>query len=140
MTLVTFFTATLLFSTVGIIVLLVAKRFEMKTGRVFLGGVRPSVGAFFHTALVTVERVLPALVSQVLKQTARAFSWLMHNGTARGVLMLERALEKTLAGIRYATTHPPAVRAGKASVFLQEVAEHKKNLLKRANPPRVATE
>jgi hypothetical protein len=140
MTLVTFFTATLVFSIGGIVVLLAAKRFEMKTGKVFLGGVRPRVGAYFHTALVAVERVLPALVSRTLKRVTNGFSWLMHNGTARGVLILERMLEKTLAGVRYATSHPPVASAGKASAFLQEVAEHKKNLLKRAEPPRVVTE
>lgn len=133
MTLVAFFTTTLIFSMAGIVALLGAKRFEVATGRVVLGEVRPKIGAFFHSLLTWVERVFPALLSRSLKRGVSYASWFMHNGVARGVLVLERVLERTLAIVRYATAHPSTQSAGKASAFLQEVAEHKKKLLKRSH-------
>lgn len=139
MTLAAFFTATLVFSMAGIAVLLFAKRFEMKTGKVAFGGVRPRIGAFFHALLVAIERAFPALVSRAVKRTTGYFAWFMHNGVARGVLAVEGGLRWVLTVLHYTTTNPPAQRTGKASVFLQEVAAHKKNLLKRS-APQVATE
>ena len=123
---------------IGIVGLLSAKRYEMATGKVVFGEVRPKIGAFFHALLTLIERVFPALLSRSFRGVAQYASWFVHNGVARGVLALERGLERTLSVVRYATTHPPAESAGKASAFLQEVAEHKKKLLKRSHTPNLS--
>ena len=123
------FIATLLFSVVGLVALIWAKHWELTTGRVILGGVRPQVGQFFHVVLFWIERVLPALArgySRLFFREALAF---LHRGTAALVLWVENLLERILHSVRHTTDVHHVHSAAQASAFLREVAAHKKQLL-----------
>jgi hypothetical protein len=133
------------FSIVGLVSLLVIKRFELSTGAVFLGSVRPKVGALFHTTLVWVERSLPALAVSALEQSSARGRSLVHYLTAHAVIVAERMLERTLGVLRYLTQPQIGGSTRQASSFLREVAEHKRKLLKHSpvpvsSHPQVATE
>lgn len=129
MNLVLFFTVTLGVSIVGLVALISVKRFEMATGTVLFGGLRPSLGAFFHRVLLWVERALPSIVAVLFHRLVEYGRWFLHHGIARGLLFLEHSLERVLSLVRY-TTHPPLSHR-EASAFLREVAEHKKKLLRK---------
>lgn len=122
--------STLGFSIVGVVTLLVLKRYETVTGRVVLGQARPKVGAFFHTTLVWVESALPSFFAQAIHGGIAQVKKVIHRVVARSIFTLERALERVLRLLHY-TTHPPRTGSGEASVFLREIAEHKKKLLTR---------
>lgn len=106
--------------------LLVLKRYELNSGRVFLGSARPAVGNFFHHTLSWFEYVLPGLMrvgARTLYLTARR---VLHAWGARLVVRLEQWLERALKSVRRTTAVP---RQGKqSSAFLRQVAEHKKKL------------
>ncbi len=107
--------------------LLGLKRYEMRTGRVFFMQVRPRVGEFFSRSLLWVEHTLPELLARELR---RLYSWAragLRALTARAIILTEHLLEKSLHGLRRKTDAPH--RAGEASAFLREVAEHKKKLM-----------
>lgn len=109
--------------------LLGLKRYEMATGRVVFRHARPRVGAFFHTTLVWVEQALPSLVAGTIRESVATVKQFMHRWIARGIVALERALEWVLKTLHY-TTHPTG-GGGEVSAFLREVAEHKKNILRK---------
>ena len=126
---VLFFCATLLISILGIVCLLWVKRWELRTGNMVLAGVRPHVGQVSRGFLVWVERVLPHLISAYIRRSARTAESVMHHAAARGLLSAEHGLEHILRSLRGVTERPRANR--EASVFLREVAEHKRKLLYR---------
>ncbi len=123
---VIFFTALLAASIVGLVALIGLKRWEMQTGGVVLGSIRPKVGHFFHTCVVFVERTLPALARAALVRAALAARRGARAAVAWGVIVTERVLESTLARLRHKTDLPPGPR--RQSDFLREVAEHKKKI------------
>lgn len=124
---VLFFTTTLLVSILGLVALILLKRWEMSSGRVVLGSMRPSLGAFLHRVVVFFERVLPALATSAALRLFAALRALLHRAAAWGVLIIERILERVLVGLRRKTSVPHAERE-RSSDFLREVAEHKKKL------------
>ena len=126
---VLFFSATLGISIVGIWALLVLKRFEMTTGKVLGGRVRPSVDAFFHAGLVWVEHRAPALLRFWLNYALANGKKFLRYAAAHSILALERLLRRVLQLLHYTTQ--PGENTGEVSRFLREVAEHKKKLLKR---------
>jgi len=123
-------TAALGFSIFGAASLLVLKRYEITTGRVVFGQSRPKVGAFFHTGLVWFEHKLPALLAKLVLQGVEKFKKVLHIVVARAILSAEGSLVWILKKLHY-TTHPTSGSKGEVSAFLREVAEHKKNFLKR---------
>ena len=136
---VLFFIALLGISIVGMSAVLYLKRYELTTGKVFLAGARPRTHSFFHTLFVLVERVLPALLRE---QGAKAADWSVsfaHYATAKGVLFVEHSLEQVLHTVRQKTA-PERVISGEVSPFLREVADHKKQLLRRSRKARVIVE
>jgi hypothetical protein len=124
---VTFLTIMLGVSILGMASLLWLKRYELNSGRVFLGRARPAVGEFFHQKLQWLEYVLPGLIRSGLQDLYRAFQRLVHVVAAWVALRLEHGLERALKGLRRATALPKR-RGEKTSAFLREVAEHKKKL------------
>lgn len=112
----------------GIVLLLSLKQWELRTGAVVGGRARAPVGSFFHAALVWVERILPTLVRVFARRLVRATSMFVHKAAALGVLWAEYALERVLDFLRKTTSSRKGM--GEASVFLREVAEHKRKLLK----------
>jgi hypothetical protein len=89
------------------------------------------LGTFLHT----VERRVPRAV----REGSNALYWLLRRrvqkAIAWGVLYVEYVLEKVLHTIRHTTaTHTTK----EASPFLREVAEHKRNLLERADKEKNA--
>lgn len=128
----TFFTATLIFSIIGLTALISLKRWELTTGKVVWGGVRPKVGEFLHRCVLFFERVLPALIVTLLARAGVKMRAWAHAATAWGVLVVERGLESTLHGIRRKTSAP--AQHTQSSEFFREVAEHKRKLQESAEP------
>lgn len=134
----TFFSLTLAISVVGLVTLIAIKHYELSTGRVVLGGLRPKVGRFFHRALHLVERGVPAVVRIVLGRALRALRRHTQQALARAILFFEYYLERTLHVVRQKSQAPRG--EGAASQFLQEVAAHKQKLLRRAPSKRMIFE
>lgn len=125
---VLFFTTTLSVSIIGLVGLIVLKRFELETGHVVFLDFRPRFGSFFEQVLLWAEHILPTLARVWSRRALRAASARVHRGVARLVLFLEHGLERSLHFIRHSTDVRRS--AGEASAFLREVAEHKKKLLR----------
>lgn len=131
------FTVALIVSIVGMLTLLMMKRYEMNTGRIFLASSRPAIGGFFHHKLVWIEYVLPGLVRVGAKRTYIFVRRVVRVWTIRLAIKLETALEQALSRVRHTTL--PA-RRGQSSAFLREVAEHKKRLQKELPEERIVIE
>ncbi len=131
------FTAALVVSIVGMLMLLVMKRYELNTGRIFMAASRPAIGGFFHHKLVWIEYVLPGLIRVGIKRTYVFVRRVLRVWTIRIAIKLETALEKALSRVRHTTL--PA-RRGQSSAFLREVAEHKKKLQKELPEERIVVE
>jgi len=129
------FSLTLSISIAGLLVLLILKRYEMKTGHVMFGGLRPVIGRFFHQVVLLVERGVPTMVSTLLWRIARAVYRRAGRVYAYLVVFFEYVLERTLYNVRQQSQTPRS--EGGASHFLQEVAAHKQRLLRRAPSKRV---
>ena len=130
-----FFTGLLALSIMGMVVLLGLKRFEMATGRVVLETARPSIGAFFYSILVWVERDLPKATHRLVERGVTTGKKVLQEGVAHSLLALEHGLEQVLGLLRRTTAPTAATGSGQASAFLREVAEYKKKLLKQSRPP-----
>ncbi len=127
------FTATLITSIVGLVLLLSIKHWELKTGSMVGRNVRPSINRFFHVVLLWSERIIPTLIRIYSRRALRSSLSFAHRGTARLVVKAEKGLEKTLHTLRHSTDVRRGM--GEASFFLREVAEHKKQLLRTQNVP-----
>src|SRR5689334_6044128 len=106
------------------VTLLLLKRYELNTGRIFLGSARPAIGAFFHRKLTWFEYVLPGLMRVGAKRFLRTLQGLLQVWFARVVVRVEHFLEQALQSVKHTTTQAP--RGHGSSAFLREVAEHKK--------------
>jgi len=124
---VPFFITTLLISILGLSLLLALKHWELRTGAVLGGRMRAPVGNFFHTTLLWLERILPTLIRVFWRRAFRATIAFVHRSSAWAVLWIEWTLEHVLHLLRKTTS---TRHIGEASVFLREVAEHKRKLLK----------
>ncbi len=131
------FTVALVVSIVGMLMLLMMKRYELNTGRIFMAASRPAIGGFFHHKLVWIEYVLPGLIRVGIKRTYVFVRRVLRVWTIRIAIKLETALEKALSRVRHTTL--PA-RRGQSSAFLREVAEHKKKLQKELPEERIVVE
>ncbi|MEI7720305.1 MAG: hypothetical protein WCI89_03830 [bacterium] len=121
--------STLSLSILGILTLFALKQWELKTGKVLIGSIRPAVGEFFHTILFWIERVAPALVRTYAQHAAREVLAFVHRAVAFLVIVAEQLLQRLLHLIHHSTdVHRAAT--GEASAFLREVAEHKHKLLR----------
>lgn len=118
---------TLAISIVGMISLLLLKRYELNSGRIFLGSARPAVGAFFHRKLMWIEYALPGLMRSGVRALYANLRILAHRAVAWVVVKVEQGLERALHNVRHKTTLAPR-RGEETSAFLREVAEHKKKL------------
>lgn len=125
---VLFFTITLLFSILGLMSLIGVKRWELITGGILGARVRPQLGNFFHQVLMWIERTLPRLLVSYTERVVRMIRSMVHRASAYLVLHAERWLERTLYVVRHKTDARRGM--GEVSVFLREVAEHKKKLIK----------
>ncbi len=132
---VLFFILALALSIAGMAALIGLKRYELSTGHVLFASARPIVGNFFKQALWWVEKVLPALVRVYTIRALRLSKIVLQRALARSILYVEHTLERVHHTVRERTT---TVRApGEASVFLREVAEHKRKLSSRVRKPKV---
>ncbi len=124
---VLFFTVLLAISIVGLVSLLAIKRWELRTGNMLLAGARPHVSEVSHRVLVWIERVLPHLLTGLVRRTVSQGSVLIHRGAAHSLLWAEQTLERVLANLRGVTERPRSNK--EASAFLREIAEHKRQLV-----------
>lgn len=125
----TFLTTLLSVSIVGMVLLLVLKHYELRTGRLFLGSLRPIINRVFFHMLHFVEEHLPALMRANIERVFRFTVGAAHRFVAQVLLYVEYWLQRAL-DLLHLTTHIPHTTTP-ASAFLREVAAHKKNLLKR---------
>ena len=65
-----FLTAVLALSSIAMVVLLWVKHWELSTGRMAFGSLRPRAGALLDTYLMLLQKRLPALVSGYKEQIA----------------------------------------------------------------------
>jgi len=135
-----FFTLVLILSSLAMIALLYAKHWELTTGHVLFSGVRPKISAYARAALFAVERELPSLFSRVWNASLRWLRTRALGMAARALIAIEHALEQALESLKHGFAPAkgvPASRAtGQASMFLREVAEHKRKLTQVTRPRR----
>lgn len=117
-------------SVIGLFGLLLLKRFEIATGRVVFGRLRPKRGGLLYKGGVFFERVLPTTIRYIVVMSARKVNRNFHRLVAWSIFHFERLLEKVLHTVRERTA-PPQGR-GEASSFLRAVADHKRKLLHQA--------
>ena len=135
---VTFFTTTLVISLVGLVGLISVKRFEITTGRVVFGRLRPKQRGLLHRVFVFIERVLAAIIRYFIVMSYRWVRSHIQRSIAWIILHVERALEKWLHIVREKTTVRPG--RGEASSFLRAVADHKTKLLSGSKAERAIFE
>ena len=135
---VLFFIILLALSIVGMVALLGFKRYELATGKLLLGAVRPHVASSLERGVQLVGKTLPQRANKFLHVEGERFRAWLHLMLARGVLFLEHTLEKVLHTVREKTE--PNRTPGEASAFLREVANHKKKLQRRASTRRTIGE
>lgn len=130
-----FLTITLLASAFLLALMLGLKRFEMRRGRVLFSGLRPRTGGLMHRGVVFVESALPALAVGLAHGAGHGLRSLARRAMAQTILLFEQFLHRLLA-LMHDMTRPPQA-GGPASAFLQEVAQHKRALQKRAVSKRM---
>lgn len=108
--------------------LLVLKRWELSTGHVLGGRLRPALGAAMHRTLNWFEYTLPMVAKRQYHRSRLYMRAFIHRLAALVVVLLERGLERVLKRLRHTTTVPR--NDAQASAFLREVSAHKKQLLK----------
>ena len=133
-----FFFITLCLSAIGLITLLGAKRYEMRTKRVIFAGLRPGMHRVMHGIVLFVQYMLPFIARRSIGKVAHTLRAALSNALARLTLYLEVMLHRILEGLhelmRPRRTNSPA------STFLQEVAEHKRQLLRNPAQKRAIFE
>ena len=123
-----FFTITLCLSSLGLILLLSIKRYEMQTGHVIFQRVRPSLNRMLHNIVLFIQHILPLIARRGVASAFRYLRALLSSSLARLTLYTEVTLRRMLTTMQ--ETMQPRRGGGSASTFLQEVAEHKSRLLK----------
>ncbi len=123
-----FFFITLCVSATGLILLLSVKRYEMSTGHVIFVRARPSIARALHTAVLFVQYILPFVARRSLAHAVKLLRAALSNLLARLTVFIEGSLHRLLEEIHHLMQ--PKRGGGAASAFLQEVADHKRKLLK----------
>jgi hypothetical protein len=123
-----FFFISLCVSAFGLVLLLGFKRYEMRTGRVVFARLRPAMRRVIHPIVLFVQYLLPFMARRSIAVTVRAARAGLTATLARVTLYLEATLARMLAAVQQAMQ--PRRGGGQASSFLQEVADHKRRLLK----------
>ncbi|HVZ76289.1 MAG TPA: hypothetical protein VG934_03430 [Candidatus Paceibacterota bacterium] len=133
-----FFTITLGASIIGLLAMLLIKSREMRTGRRIFARLRPAESGVLHSVVYFFEKTLPITIKYLVFRASEGLGALVKRTFARGILLFEYALEHMLVFIRD-LTRPPH-RGGPASPFLQEVADHKRELMKGSKEDRAIFE
>ena len=123
-----FFTITLCLSSLGLLLLLSIKRYEMRTSRVLFARARPNISYVLHGIVLFVQHILPFIARRSIAKTFAFMRSSLSRALARLTLYVEVTLKRALTAIQQ--TMQPRRSGGSASTFLQEVAEHKSRLLK----------
>ena len=124
-----FFTITLVLSSLGLVSLLMLKSYELRSGRLFMGGLRPALQRALHASVLFIEYIVPGLARRGWGGMWAAARAVLKSALARAILFFEKTLERMLAFMRDLMQPPRG--GGEASQFLREVAEHKKKLLEK---------
>ncbi len=123
-----FFTITLCLSSLGLLLLLGIKRYEMRTERVVFAWARPSVTRVVHIIVLFIQYILPFIARRSIAKVLAFMRSSLSRALARLMLYIEVSLKRALTSIQ--ETMQPRRSGGTASTFLQEVADHKSKLLK----------
>ncbi len=124
-----FFITTLLISIVGMVSMILIKRWELRTGKMVMRNRRPGVARAVRTTAFVTGTVAPLVARHWWEYGVEWTKLRLHRATAWTVIHTERGLEKVLHTIRHSTAPE---RVGEASEFLREVAEHKKQIQENA--------
>jgi hypothetical protein len=130
----TFFSITLGISIVGLVLLMALKRYELKSGRVLFGRLRPELDRLGFNSLVIIEHILPRALKISGKRAARALTTLLRTGWMHAMRTVQKMLERILR--RVSTSARPQRAGGEVSPFLQQVSEHKRALANEASQER----
>jgi len=133
-----FFTSTLAVSIVGLSLLLGIKHWELATGSMLGRTFRARAHRYFSAILLWIEHIIPTVIRLYSRWAWRMSLRFIYRSTALLVLRTEKALEHTLHTLRHLTDvrHLPGRGGmGEASVFLREIAEHKKKLVRAQRTP-----
>jgi hypothetical protein len=109
----------------------------MRTGRVVFARVRPGLNRVVHGLVLFVQYMLPFMARRSIGRMLRAIRAALSRTIARLILYLEASLYRMLAAMQHAMQPK---RGGTASSFLQEVADHKRSLLKNPAEKRAIFE
>jgi hypothetical protein len=123
-----FFTTTLYLSIAGLVLLLGFKRYELRTNRVVFARIRPGLERFSHALVLFIQYILPFLARRSVGAMLRGFRATLSAALARALLQVEIFLARILAKLQHIMQ--PKRTGGAASTFLQEVAEHKRKLIR----------
>ena len=107
--------------------LILLKRYELNSGRIFLASSRPQIGDFFHRKLSWLEYVLPGLIRVGMRRTYLLVRQVVRVWAARLFAKVERMLETALLRVRQSGVAPRR-QGPESSAFLRQVTEHKKKL------------
>ena len=113
-------------SILGMLALIVIKRWELKTGRkLFASSLRPPVAHSSHKAAVWIKGLPQLCLHYIAKEGPALREWLRHT-LAQALLWTERTLEQALHTLQRGTV--PQESNAPVSDFLREVAEYKRKL------------
>jgi hypothetical protein len=122
-----FFTVSLGVSVVGLILLLILKRYEMRSGKVVFMRARPRLERLSHAIVLFLHYILPFLARRSMAAILHSARVWLGATLARLTLSVEHTLARLLTAVREAVE--PKRGGGQATGFLQEVADHKRRLL-----------
>lgn len=123
-----FATGTLVLSILGLIILIGLKWWEERTGRFLFTAMRATVGEKVHTGVSALQTRVPRALARTAAVSNRVAREFAKHFLARMLLSSEAVLERVLKDLRRVEKKS---RGGEASSFLQEVADHKKQLRER---------
>ncbi|MDE2212924.1 MAG: hypothetical protein KGJ34_00065 [Patescibacteria group bacterium] len=123
---VIFLTAVLLCSSLGMVLLLAIKHWEVSKDRMLFRSTRAQVNESFAIYLNFFASRLPSLAQEKGRTHIEAVEVWCKGMLARVLLKAEGVLERMLRTLKQTTA--PHSAQGQVSAFLQEIAEHKRTL------------
>jgi hypothetical protein len=135
MALVLFLTATLIVSSLCLATLLWLKDWELSTGNMIMSGMRENLSRWSLFSIDFFEHTIPERSQRLWESFMLWLRGSARGALARALLSIEQMLERVLHFLRHGLTAERS-NESQVSAFLQEVAEHKKRLIRTSNKRR----
>ena|SRR3989344_6190705 len=134
-----FLTLVLICSSLAMTLLLYIKHWELRSSKLLFARIRPPIAAASTRLVRTVEHHVPAVVERVLRYVLFWIRVRVRDVVARVLLTVEHSLEAMLDGLKHSLTPPREAGGQASSVFLREVAEHKRKLTRVTRASRTSS-